>query len=57
MDANCPACNVGTCDYEDERTKATCVCWACKARFTVEHDADFTGDHYQDTSTPGERIE
>ena len=53
MQANCPKCPIGVCDYD---SATTCKCDECGARFEVDPDGDWTGDHYQDTSSAGQEI-
>ena len=67
MMADCPKCGAhGSVDYRDpfdfapfwiDQNPPTCECDECGARFSVDMDADWTGDHYQDCSTPGKEIE
>ena len=55
MNAPCPRCPTGELDYEDA-TQLTCACPECGARFWVDAEGDFNGDHWQDVSGPGEEI-
>ena len=53
MNAPCEACGwADTVEYDGD----TCLCDACGARYEIDEDADWTGDHYQDTSGPGKRL-
>lgn len=52
----CPVCEWDDTVNQDSPLSSTCTCEACGARFKVEEDADFNGDHYVDCSTVGERI-
>jgi len=57
MLADCPKCAAEMAvEYEDEQTMQTCRCAECGARFEVEADADFNGDHFVDCSTPGKEL-
>jgi len=57
---DCPKCDTGELDYDIDPTpwdEPTCfVCGDCGARFEIDADADYNGDHYVDTSGPGEEI-
>lgn len=65
---DCPACKDGGFDgeveYSDKDGNRGCgmsaaayfLCDVCEAKFEIDWDADWTGDHYVDCSTPGKRL-
>ena len=53
------ACPLKCCQWDDtveEESEEVCRCQFCGARFEIDPDADFDGDHWSDCSTVGERI-
>ena len=59
MMEDCPACDQGTCDYQEPngRTDLVAECDTCHATFEVEPDADFDFESgWHDCSTLGRRL-
>ncbi len=54
---DCPACSAEESVQQDGHLSETCTCEDCGARFEIDADADFNGDHFVDCSTVGKQIE